>query len=137
MQSGGRSVTYFNGSWMDGRTPIMTANTPGAGLGSMVFDGGRIYRRLGPDIDLHCARAVESARTIGLAPTIDGPAIERLAWQGADQFGDDAELYVRPMFWAEDGPLGPDVRRQGPRTAPGRRRCPPTRRPPASTRRSA
>jgi branched-chain amino acid aminotransferase len=108
MQSGGRSVTYFNGAWMDGRTPIMTANTHGAWLGSMVFDGGRIYRRLGPDLDLHCARAIESARTIGLAPAIDGPAIERLAWQGADQFADDAELYVRPMFWAEDGPLGPD-----------------------------
>ena len=107
MQSGGRSVVHFGGAWMDGKTPIMTANTHGAWLGSMVFDGGRIYRRMGPDLDLHCARAVVSARRIGLAPQLDGPAIERLAWQGADQFGDDAELYVRPMFWAEDGPLAP------------------------------
>lgn len=108
MQQSGRSITYFNGAWMDGKTPIMTANTHGAWLGSMIFDGGRIYRRLGPDLDRHCARAIASARTIGLAPQIDGPFIERLAWQGADQFPDDAELYVRPMFWAEDGPLGPD-----------------------------
>lgn len=106
--SNGRSVAYFEGAWIDGKTPIMHANTHGAWLGSMVFDGGRIYRRLGPDLDLHCARAVVSARTIGLAPQLDGPAIERLAWQGADRFPDDAELYVRPMFWAEDGPLGPD-----------------------------
>ncbi|MBL8702805.1 MAG: branched-chain amino acid aminotransferase [Alphaproteobacteria bacterium] len=108
MQQGGRSVAYFEGAWIDGKTPIMTANTHGAWLGSMVFDGGRIYRRLGPDLDRHCARAVASARTIGLAPQVDGPTIERLAWQGADKFADDAELYVRPMFWAEDGPLGPD-----------------------------
>ena len=106
--STGRSIAYFDGAWIDGKTPIMHANTHGDWLGSMVFDGGRIYRRLGPDLDLHCARAVASARTIGLAPQLDGPAIERLAWQGADQFGDDAVLYVRPMFWAEDGPLGPD-----------------------------
>lgn len=108
MEQGGRSIAYFDGAWIDGKTPIMTANTHGAWLGSMVFDGGRIYRRLGPDLDRHCARAVASARTIGLAPQIDGPFIERLAWQGADKFADDAELYVRPMFWAEDGPLGPD-----------------------------
>jgi len=107
MQSGGKSVVHFGGAWMDGKTPIMTANTHGAWLGSMVFDGARIYRRMAPDLDLHCARAVVSARRIGLAPQLDGPAIERLAWQGADRFGDDAELYVRPMFWAEDGPLAP------------------------------
>jgi len=108
MPQGGRSIAYFEGAWIDGKTPIMHANTHGAWLGSMVFDGGRIYRRLGPDLDLHCARAIVSARTIGLAPQIDGPFIERLAWQGADQFPDDAELYVRPMFWADDGPLAPD-----------------------------
>ena len=107
MQSGGKSVVHFGGTWMDGKTPIMTANTHGAWLGSMVFDGGRIYGRMGPDLDLHCARAVVSARRIGLAPQLDGPTIERLAWQGADHFDDDAELYVRPMFWAEDGPLAP------------------------------
>jgi branched-chain amino acid aminotransferase len=107
MQSGGRSVVHFDGAWMDGKTPIMTANTHGAWLGSMVFDGARIFARMAPDLDLHCARAVVSARRIGLAPQIDGPAIERLAWQGADRFADDAELYVRPMFWAEDGPLAP------------------------------
>ncbi|MBM3522802.1 MAG: branched chain amino acid aminotransferase, partial [Alphaproteobacteria bacterium] len=80
MQQSGRSVTYFEGAWIDGKTPIMTANTHGAWLGSMVFDGGRIYRRLGPDLDRHCARSVVSARTIGLAPQLDGPTIERLAW---------------------------------------------------------
>ena len=41
MQQGGRSVAYFEGAWIDGKTPIMTANTHGAWLGSMVFDGGR------------------------------------------------------------------------------------------------
>jgi len=108
MMEQGKSVVHVDGAWIDGRTPILTANAHGVWLGSMVFDGGRIYDRMGPDLDLHCARAADSARGIGLAPQIDGPTIERLAWEGADRFADDAALYVRPMFWAEDGALGPD-----------------------------
>ena len=92
MQSGGKSVVHFGGTWMDGKTPIMTANTHGAWLGSMVFDGGRIYGRMGPDLDLHCARAVVSARRIGLAPPLAGPTIERLAAPGADPVADGAAL---------------------------------------------
>jgi branched-chain amino acid aminotransferase len=104
----GKIATYLDGAWSEGDTPLMRAGTHGAWLGSTVFDGGRIYRRLAPDLDRHCARVVQSARAIGLAPQLDGAAIERLAWQGADRYPDDAELYIRPMFWAEDGPLGPD-----------------------------
>ncbi len=108
MSAEGRTTTYLDGAWHDGNTPLMGATTHGAWLGSTVFDGGRVFRRLGPDLVRHAARVVVSARLIGLAPQFDGPAIERLMWQGADRFPDDAELYVRPMFWAEDGPLGPD-----------------------------
>src|SRR5262245_27909276 len=85
----------------------MGAMTHGAWLASVVFDGARAFQRMAPDLDRHAARCIASAKSIGLAPTVDAGTIERLTWEGIDRFPDDAELYLRPMFWAEDGFLDP------------------------------
>ncbi len=102
-----RTIAWVDGAWGEGNVPLMGATTHAAWLSSVVFDGARAFGRMAPDLDRHCARCIASAIAIGLAPTIDATAIERLAWEGIDRFPDDAELYIRPMFWAEDGFLDP------------------------------
>ncbi len=72
-------------------------------MASVVFDGARAFRRLAPDLDLHCARVVRSAQAMGLAPPASAEDIEARAWEGIERFPPDAELYVRPMMYAEEG----------------------------------
>ncbi|MEO5373368.1 MAG: branched-chain amino acid aminotransferase [Alphaproteobacteria bacterium] len=94
---------YFNGAWHDGNPPIMGALTHGAWLGSVVFDAARRFERRSPDLDLHCRRVVASARAMGLEPMLTGSEIEELARCGINRFSAEAELYIRPMFFAERG----------------------------------
>ncbi len=59
-------------------------------------------------MDRHCARAVRSARLIGLDPQVSAAEVEALAWEGIRQFPKEAELYICPLFYAEDGFITPD-----------------------------
>ena len=95
--------TWMNGEWHD--TPPMVANpmTHAMWLGSCVFDGARAFEGTAPDLDQHCARVVASARTFGLKPMHDAREIEALAREGIAKFPHDAELYIRPMYWADEG----------------------------------
>mgnify|MGYP001202050580 CR=1 FL=1 len=77
-------------------------------MASVVFDGARSIKRLAPDLDLHCARLVRSAEAFGLKPTHAAEVIFDLACEGIGKFPADAELYIRPMFWAESGWVAPD-----------------------------
>lgn len=43
-----------------------------------------------------------------MKPMLAPPEIEALARQGIARFGETAELYIRPMFWAENGGVEPD-----------------------------
>lgn len=106
--SQGRAITWIDGQWHEGNTPLMGAMTHSTWLASMIFDGARGIRGAAPDLDRHCARAIASARKFGLAPKIDAKGIEKLAWEGIAKMGPDAELYVRPLFWGEEGFLTPD-----------------------------
>ena len=100
--------TYFEGTWHEGNPKLMGPLTQAAWLCCTVFDGARAFEGQAPDLDLHCQRVVRSARSLGMKPTRTPPEIEALAREGIARFADTAELYIRPMFWAEDGPLGPD-----------------------------
>jgi branched-chain amino acid aminotransferase len=102
------ALTYFDGAWREGNVPLMGALDHATWLSSIVFDGARAFQRQAPDLDLHCARAVASARALGLAPTLGAAEIERLAWQGIERFPPAAELYIRPLFFAAEGFLMPD-----------------------------
>ena len=104
---GGGGITYINGEWVEGNPPILGPRHHAMWLSSVVFDGARAFRGVAPDLDRHAARAVRSAEIIGLAPTLDGPEIEAIAWQGIRQFPAEAELYVCPMFYAEEGFIVP------------------------------
>lgn len=103
-----RSKTWMDGKWYDRDVPLMSAMSHASWLASVVFDGARAFAGQAPDLDLHCQRAIRSAEMLGLKAVISAQEIERLSWEGIARFPKDAELYVRPLFWADDGFLYPD-----------------------------
>jgi branched-chain amino acid aminotransferase len=105
----GNPLTYHEGVWHRGNPPLLGPMAHSLWMGSAVFDGARAFGGLAPDLDLHCQRAIDSARYYGMTPDITADEIVSLAWQGIDRFGPDAELYVRPLFYFEDGFVTPKL----------------------------
>ncbi len=103
-EDSGRQIrTYYKGEWLEGDVPLFTVMSPGAWLSSIVFDGARAFDGVAPDLDLHCARAIDSATKLGLAPQLSGADIQTIAWEGIAMFSRDVAVYVRPTFWAGEG----------------------------------
>jgi branched-chain amino acid aminotransferase len=98
--------TFFEGEWHDGNVPIMGPRTHAAWLGSTVFDGARAFEGVAPDLDRHCARVNRSATNFGLKPVVDPDTWLELARDGIKRFAPKAELYIRPMYWAQHGAGG-------------------------------
>jgi len=98
-----KTWTFFNGAWHEGNLPIMGIRTHAAWLGYSVFDGARIFERVAPDLDLHCQRVNASAATMQLKPSVTPETWLGLVADGRRHFDLDAALYVRPMYWAEQG----------------------------------
>jgi branched-chain amino acid aminotransferase len=106
-----KTVTFFEDDWHDGNVPIMGVRTHAAWLCTSVFDGARAFEGVTPDLDLHCARVNESAKAMCLKPIIPVETWLELVREGRKRFDRDAELYIRPMYWAEDaagGAVRPD-----------------------------
>lgn len=95
--------TYANDEWHEGNVPLVGAREHAFWLGSSVFDGARAFEGVTPDLDLHCARLNRSAEALGLKPTKTGEEIEALCREGVGKFAHDAALYIRPMYYAEQG----------------------------------
>jgi branched-chain amino acid aminotransferase len=95
--------TFFEGEWREGNAPIMGPRTHAAWLGSMVFDGARAFEGVTPDIDRHFARVNQSAVNFKLKPVVELDIWSGLAREGIARFAPRAELYIRPMYWAEHG----------------------------------
>ena len=102
-----KALHYIEGNWVEGNPPIMGPLTNAAWMASVVFDGARAFAGLAPDLERHAARCVASARVLGLEPPVGVRDIVSLAWDGIARFEDGAELYIRPMFYAEDGFVTP------------------------------
>ena len=98
-----KTWTYFNGDWHEGNVPIMGIRTHGAWLGSSVFDGARVFEGVAPDLDLHCARVNASAKAMMLKATVPVEQWLALVADARKRFDRNAALYVRPMYWAEQG----------------------------------
>jgi branched-chain amino acid aminotransferase len=103
MALGGAILTWFEGDWHSGNVKILGAADHGAWQGTMVFDGARAFEGVTPDLDLHCARLVRSARAMGLEPTHDAGEVEALVLDGVRRMGPDRQLYLRPMMWSREG----------------------------------
>jgi branched-chain amino acid aminotransferase len=96
-----RTWTFFEDAWHEGNVPLWGARTHAIWLGSSVFDGARAFDGKVPDLDLHCARVNASAKTMYLKPEVSVERWMSLVHEGMQRFEPNAELYIRPMYWAE------------------------------------
>jgi branched-chain amino acid aminotransferase len=95
--------TWFEGRWQEGNVAVLGAADHGTWLGSVVFDGARAFEGVAPDLELHCARANDSAERMGLLPTMPADEMAALCRAGLAGFDRDAAVYIRPMLWAKGG----------------------------------
>ncbi len=99
---------FFEGQWHEGNPAIMGPMSHGFWMASTVFDGARAFEGVIPDMDLHCARLNASASAFGLKPLHSEGELLELVTEGLEKFPKGAELYVRPMYWAESGFVAAD-----------------------------
>jgi len=102
------SLCYIEGTWHEGNPPVLGPSTLATWLGALVFDGARAFEGTAPDLDLHCQRVVDSAEAMGMKCPLPATEIERLAREAIARFPDGAELYIKPIVWAEGGWIYPD-----------------------------
>lgn len=96
-------VYWYDGQWTTEEPKITGPMDHAFWLGSVIFDGGRSFNGVAPDLDLHCARAVRSARSMLMKPTKTAEEIEELCREGIRRMGPDAVTYIRPMFFVRKG----------------------------------
>lgn len=97
--------TFVDGRWVDGNPGLTGPRSHAFWQGSNVFDGARYFEGVAPDLLRHAERVNRSCLALLMRPTMEPEAIVALTHEGAKRFGPDAQLYVRPMYWAEgDGP---------------------------------
>lgn len=102
------SVVFHNDTWTEGDPPLFTAMSHAVWLSSVVFDGARAFEGVTPDLDLHCQRALNSCHAFGMTPTHTLQELIEIAREGVGKFSVDAELYIRPTFWGQEGWIAPD-----------------------------
>ncbi len=100
-------LTYYNGQWAEGNTPLYGAMDHSLWLGSSVFDGARAIRGKLPDLRPHLERVIASAEKLGLRCPLTVEEMEALVREGVTKFPPDAELYIRPLVFGSEGFLIP------------------------------
>ncbi|PPR12146.1 MAG: Branched-chain-amino-acid aminotransferase [Alphaproteobacteria bacterium MarineAlpha11_Bin1] len=103
------SFTWKDGEWFEGNQPMLGPMSHAWWMASSVFDGARCFQRLAPDLDRHCSRLVESGNAFNMVCPVPTEEIVALSWDGIEKFPEDAELYIRPMMYFEDGFVAPDT----------------------------
>ena len=96
-------IVYIDGDWKPGSTPIIRADTHGFHLATSVFDGARAFEGVTPDLDRHCARLNVSANSMGLKAIKSSEEIFAIAKDGLKKLKSNDAVYIRPMYWPEDG----------------------------------
>lgn len=97
------SSTWIDDRWHFGSPSLIGPSTHAFLFCSTVFDGARAFEGVVPDLDLHCKRLNESAEKFGLKPTMRSTEIFNLSIEGVLKFPENSELYIQPMYWAEEG----------------------------------
>jgi branched-chain amino acid aminotransferase len=98
-----RTWTFVDGDWHEGNVALLGPRSHAFWLGTSVFDGGRWFEGVSPDLDLHSKRVNGSAIALGLKPTMKAEEIIGLTWDGLKKFDGKTAVYIRPMYWAEHG----------------------------------
>lgn len=109
----GKYLTFFNGQWSDGNTPLLGAMDHAVWLGSSVFDGARSIAGKTPDLRLHLERVVKSSERLGLSCPHSVDEMMKLCHEGIGKFPAEAELYIRPLVFGTDGLLIPNAANSG------------------------
>jgi len=99
----GKVWTYAKGEWFEGDKAVLAPRHQAFWLASTVFDGARYMSGRTPDLDRHIQRLINSARVLGMTPTLSEKEIETLVWEGIGKFDKDVDLYICPIFYAEEG----------------------------------
>ncbi len=101
-------VFYYDGEWFD-ENPRLTGPMDHAfWMASVVFDGARAFRGLVPDLVAHCRRLVDSAEKMALKAPLSAEEVAETCRQAVRKFPKEAELYIRPMFFAREGFVLPE-----------------------------
>ena len=98
--------TFLDGEWFEGNRPILGPRSHAFWLGSSVFDGARAFEGVTPDLDRHCERLNRSAKVMWLKPLKSVGEMLELTREGLKKFKPGAQLYIRPMYWAETSGMG-------------------------------
>lgn len=99
---------YVDGRWSWKQPMLLGPRHHAVWQGSVVFDGARSIQGRLPDVARHSARVVRSAKNMGLAPKVTAARIEALIRAGVKRFPKTVDLYICPMFYAEEGFVSPD-----------------------------
>lgn len=102
MAAGTNIKTYFDGKWQDGNPAVMRAADHAIWLGTLVFDGARAWQGRVPDLDRHCERVNNSARIMGMKPSISSEDMVKLTHEGLALCTESAPIYIRPMYWSTE-----------------------------------
>lgn len=97
--------TWFEGRWHSGDARVLRGSDHGVWMGTLVFDGARMFEDCVPDLDLHCARIVRSAEAMGMIAPMEGPQIAALIRERLSYYRGRA-VYIRPMMWSCEGNPG-------------------------------
>jgi branched-chain amino acid aminotransferase len=98
--------TWLDGDWHAGNPLVAGPRTHAFWLGSSVFDGARAFDGVMPDVDRHFARLNRSAKAMALQPTMTVEEMIGLTEDGLKRFQSKEAVYIRPMYWADDGGMG-------------------------------
>jgi branched-chain amino acid aminotransferase len=102
------AVHFIDGKWVEGDPYLLRAFDHATWLMAGVFDGARAFEGVTPDLELHCARAVRSARNMGLASPLSAGEIQEIVQEGIGKFPRGSALYIRPFMWSTGGWMQPD-----------------------------
>ncbi|MBE9558881.1 MAG: branched-chain amino acid aminotransferase [Proteobacteria bacterium] len=98
-----QGIHFIDDKWVEGEPLLLGPLTHATWMASVVFDGARAFEGVSPDLDRHCARLIASAYSFGLKPMYSAGQVEEIAREGIAKFGPGAAVYIRPMYWAENG----------------------------------
>ncbi|MDX1540385.1 MAG: branched-chain amino acid aminotransferase [Geminicoccaceae bacterium] len=103
------AIFFHDGTWYEDQQPKLLGPADHAmWMASVAFDGARSFDGTVPDLDLHCARLVSSARKMLLEPGMAADEIDALCREAVGRLPAGAPTYIRPMFYATRGFVLPE-----------------------------
>ena len=102
------AVFFHDGKWFDEQPMLVGPMNHAFWMSSVVFDGARAFGGLVPDVKMHCERLLVSAQNMLLEPALEAGEIAELCVEAVRRLPKQSELYIRPMFYAEEGFIMPE-----------------------------